>query len=177
MKIYTNNSMRIFNSFTIIAAVLSGIGFSFAGREPIVAPPVKTKDLVRMSTHVVIGTINSFRVIESSTGQPVPKHGDALRPGQMFEIEIAPKDFLQQSDNVLSGKERLKVRFGLPQMDISLYRDQLLPKGAVIFFLCRSRSNPYLGDFIPFYGSINMWLPLGSELEVREWIQKFDNLK
>jgi len=172
--------MRIIIVFTTITVVLTGISRSFAGREP--SPPVKPKDLVRMSTHVLIGTIANFRVIESTMGQRVPKPAAALRPGQMIEIEVVMKEILQQPDNFLSGKERLKVRFGMPQMNISLYRDQLLPKGEAIFFLCRNPSYPFLGDFFPFYGSSNMCLQLDrdsrdKELEVRAWVEKIGNLK
>jgi len=174
--------MKQYISITIITVFVFACGFSFAGPLRYSKPPLVAKDLVRMSTHVVTGTIASFRVIESSTGHPVAKPAGALRPGQVMEIEVVLKEILQQPDGILSGKERLKVRFGIPGTDIKSYRDQILPKGNSVFFLCRIPSGAGEGDFFPFYGSSNMCWGLDSDSrdilsEVREWVEKLKTLK
>lgn len=110
-----------------------------------------------MATHVVVGKMESIRVIDRATGKVIADPGDTLGDMQCFEAIVVVDDIIaNNAKQPLHTGAHVKVRFGSRRSD-TLTNNKLRIAKDLIYWLSMDEEIAARDNFFfPFYGETNL---------------------
>jgi hypothetical protein len=148
-------SRKIFNCSVCLVLNLWLVQAPSFGAEPQAQRSIIEK--ARMSTHVIVGKMESIKVIERASGKVVASAADVLDSMQCFEAIVLVDDIIANDDHhLVRVGSRVKIRFGSSRSD-TLSNNKLRIGQTRIYWLSMDSEIAARDSFyFPFYGEANL---------------------